>query len=200
MADFGAYIIPVGLLLEMTGAFMMATPDVLAGRFLFSLPDLPVVRQGMRATELEEGQRRLLDTGRIDRDDRYFEQVMQVIEERWSGEFAAVPQAFVFDDHPGEQDPMLCVLYVADPPEVFGDVSVRTRLGADAYDWVCDESTMYQWISEEIAAARRQTEFFRGAGAGVLALGASLQAAPYVLEILRGLHLRLSELLGLVPF
>ncbi len=176
-----------------------ATPDVLAGRFLFSLPDLPVVRQGMRATELEEGQRRLLDTGRIDRDDRYFEQVMQVIEKRWSGEFAAVPQAFVFDDHPGEQDPMLCVLYVADPPEVFGDVSVRTRLGADAYDWVCDESTMYQWISEEIAAARRQTEFFRGAGAGVLALGASLQAAPYVLEILRGLHLRLSELLGLIP-
>lgn len=199
MADLGAYIIPVGLLLEMTGAFMMATPDVLAGRFLFSLPDLPIVRQGMRATELEEGQRRLLDTGRIDRDDRYFEQVMKVIEERWGGEFSAVPQAFVFDDHPGEQDPMLCVLYVADPPAVFGDVSVRTRLGADAYDWICDESTMYQWLSEEIAAARRQTEFFRGAGAGVLALGASMQAAPYVLEILRGLHLRLSELLNVLP-
>lgn len=199
MADLGAYIIPIGLLLEMTGAFMMATPDVLAGRFLFSLPDLPVVRQGVRATELEEGQRRLLDTGRLDRDDRYFEQVMRVIEQRWDGGFSAVPQAFVFDDHPGEQDPMLCVLYVADPPDVFGDVSIRTRLGADAYDWITDESTMYEWIGEEIAGARRQTEFFRGAGAGVLATGASMQAAPYVVEILRGVHLRLSELLNVIP-
>lgn len=199
MPDLGAYIIPVGLLLEMTGAFMMATPDVLAGRFLFSLPDLPVVRQGVRATELEEGRRQLLDTGSLDRDDRHFEQVMQVIEKRWDGEFSAVPQAFIFDDHPGSQDPILCVLYVADPPQVFGGVSIRTRLGADAYDWITDEETVYEWLGEEIVAARRQTEFFRGVGAGVLASGASLQAAPYVLELLRGLHLRLSSVLDVIP-
>lgn len=199
MADLGAYIIPVGLLLEMAGAFMMATPDVLAGRFFVTPPNLPVLRQGVRATELEEGRRQLLDTGRIDRQDSHFEQVMNVVEERWDGEFSAVPQSFVFDDHPGEQDPMLCVLYVADPPAMYADVSLRTRLDADAFDWIADESTLYEWLGEEVTAARRQTEFFRGAGAGVLALGASLQASPYVLEILRGLHLRLSGLLSVVP-
>lgn len=200
MPDLGAYIIPIGLLFEMTGAFMMATPDVLAGRFLFSLPDLPIVRQGVRATELEEGRRQLLDTGELDRDDKHFEQVMGVIEKRWGGTFSAVPQAFVFDDHPGNQAPVLCVLYVADPPDGFGDVSIRTRLGRDAYDWIADEETVYEWLGQEIVAARRQTEFFRGAGAAVLALGASLQATPYVLEVLRGLHLRLSELLNVIPF
>lgn len=196
MTAFGAYIIPIGLLLEMLGAFMMATPDVLSGRFLFSLPNIPVVRQGVRATELEEGRRRLRELGRLDRDDRYFEEVMDVVDEHWNAEFSAVPQAFVFDDHPGYQGPMLCVLYVADPPETFGDVSIRTRLDADAYDWVCDEETLYDWIGEEITAARRQTEFFRGAGAAVLATGASLQAVPHVLKVLRSLHLRLSEIFG----
>lgn len=195
MTDIGAYIIPVGLLLEMLGAFMMATPDVLSGRFHFPLPDLPIVRQGVRATELEEGRRRLRELGRIDRDDRYFEEVMSVVEEHWNAEFSAVPQAFVFDEHPGYQGPMLCVLYVADPPESFGDVSIRTRLDADAYDWVCDEATLYNWIGDEIVTARRQTEFFRGFGAAVLATGASMQASPYVLEILRNLHLRLFGLL-----
>lgn len=191
MVDLGAYIIPIGLLFEMLGAFMMATPDVLSGRFLFSLPDLPVVRQGVRATELEEGRRRLRELGRLDRDDRHFEEVMGVVEEHWDAQFSAVPQAFIFDEHPGYQGPMLCVLYVADPPETFGEVSIRTRLDADAYDWVSDEETLYNWIGEEIVVARRQTEFFRGAGAAVLATGASLQAVPYVLEILRSLHLRL---------
>lgn len=199
MPDIGSYVIPVALLLEIVGAFMMATPDVLAGRFLFSLPDLPVVRQGIRATELEEGRRQLLDTGELNRNDTHFEQVMGVIDTHWGGEFSAVPQAFVFDDHPGAQDPVLCVLYVADPPAVFGDVSIRTRLGADAYDWVGDQETVYEWLGEEIVAARRQTEFFRGAGAGLLAIGVSLQATPYLLEILRGIHLRLSDLLNLVP-
>lgn len=145
MADSGTDIIPIGLLLEMTGAFMMATPDVLAGRFFFGLPDLPVLRQGVRASELEKGRRQLLDTGTLTRDDRYFEQVMEVIREQWDGRFSAVPQSFVFDDHPGSQAPMLCVLYVSHPPQVLGD---------------------------EIAASRRQTEFFRGAG--VLAPGASI--------------------------
>lgn len=196
MVDLGAYIIPIGLLLEMLGAFMMATPDVLSGRFLLSPPDLPVIRQGVRATELEDGRRRLRELGRLDRDDRHFEELMDVVDEHWNAGFAAVPQAFVFDEHPGYQGPMLCVLYVADPPETFGDVSIRTRLDADAYDWVCDEATLYNWIGEEIVAARRQTEFFRGAGAAVLASGASLQAAPYVLEILRGLHLRLFGVLS----
>jgi hypothetical protein len=199
MADLGAYIIPIGLLLEMTGAFMMATPDVLAGRFFFRLPDLPVLRQGVRASELEEGRRKLLDTETLNRNDRNFEQVMEVLRKQWDGEFSAVPQAFVFDDHPGSQDPMVCVLYVADPPQTFGDVSIRTRLDGGAYDWVADQETIYEWLGDEIAASRRQTEFFRGAGAGVLALGASMQAAPYVWEILQGLHLRLSELLGLLP-
>ena len=195
MTGLGAYIIPIGLLLEMLGAFMMATPDVLSGRFLLSPPDLPVVRQGVRATELEEGRRRLRELGRLDRDDRYFEEVMSVIEEHWDAEFSAVPQAFVFDEHPGYQGPMLCVLYVADPPEMFGDVSIRTRLDADAYDWVSNEETLYDWIGEEIVAARQQTEFFRGAGAAVLATGASMQAAPYVLQVLRGIHLRLFSVL-----
>mgnify|MGYP000088283933 CR=1 FL=1 len=195
MTGLGAYIIPVGLLLEMLGAFMMATPDVLSGRFLISPPDLPVVRQGIRATELEEGRRRLRELGRLDRDDRHFEEVMDVIETHWDAEFSAVPQAFVFDEHPGYQGPMLCVLYVADPPEMFGDVSIRTRLDADAFDWISDEETLYDWIGEEVVAARQQTEFFRGAGAAVLATGASLQAAPYVLEVVRGLHLRLFGLL-----
>ena len=193
MVDIGAYIIPIGLLLEMLGAFMMATPDVLSGRFLVSPPDLPVVRQGVRATELEEGRRRLRELGRLDRDDRHFEEVMGVVAEHWDAEFSAVPQAFVFDEHPGYQGPMLCVLYVADPPETFGEVSIRTRLDADAYDWVSDEATLYNWIGDEIVAARKQTEFFRGAGAAVLATGASMQAAPYVLEILRSLHLRLFD-------
>lgn len=199
MAELGAYIIPLGLLLEMTGAFMMAIPDVLAGRFFVTPPDLPVLRQGVRASELEEGRRQLLDTGRIDRDDSHFEQVMRVVEERWTGEFSAVPQSFVFDDHPGEQAPMLCVLYVADPPAMVADLSVRTRLDADAYDWITDESTLYEWLGQEVTAARQQTEFFRGAGAGVLALGASMQAAPHVLEVLRGVHLRLSELVNVIP-
>lgn len=196
MVNIGAYIIPIGLLLEMLGAFMMATPDVLSGRFLVSPPDLPVVRQGVRATELEEGRRRLRELGRLDRDDRHFEEVMGVVEKHWDAEFSAVPQAFVFDEHPGYQGPMLCVLYVADPPETFGEVSIRTRLDADAYDWVCDEATLYNWIGDEIVAARKQTEFFRGAGAAVLATGASMQAAPYVLQILRSLHLRLFSLLS----
>lgn len=200
MTDLGSYIIPLGLLLEMLGAFMMATPDVLSGRFLLSPPDLPVVRQGVRATELEEGRRRLRELGRLDRDDRNFEEVMEVIETHWDAEFSAVPQAFVFDNHPGYQGPMLCVLYVADPPETFGGVSIRTRLDADAYDWVTDEETLYDWIGEEIVVARKQTEFFRGAGAGVLATGASLQAAPYVLEVLRSLHLELSSIVGVVLF
>jgi hypothetical protein len=132
MADLRSYIIPIGLRLEVTGAFMMATPDVLAGRFFFGLPDLPALRQGVRASELEEGRRQLLDTGTLTRDDRNFEQVMAVLRTEWDGEFSAVPQAFVFDDHPGSQAPMLCVLYVAHPPQVLGDVSIRTRLDGGA--------------------------------------------------------------------
>lgn len=99
----------------MTGAFMMATLDVLAGRFFFGLLDLPVLRQGVRPSELEEGPRQLLDTETLTPDDRNFEQVMAVLQKQWNGEFSAVPQGFVFDDHPGSHDPMLCVLYVADP-------------------------------------------------------------------------------------
>ncbi len=178
---------------------MMATPDVLAGRFFFGLPDLPVLRQGVRASELEEGRRQLLDNETLNRNARNFEQVMEVLRTEWDGEFSAIPQAFVFDDHPGSQAPMLCVLYVADPPQTVGDVSIRSHLDGGAYDWVADQETIYEWLGDEIVASRRQTEFFRGAGAGVLALGASMQAAPYVWEILQGLHLRFSELFGLLP-
>lgn len=86
MTGFGADTIPIGLRVEILGAFTMATPDVLSGRFQFSFRTSP-------------------SSGR-----RY---------------------------------------------------------------------------------ARR---CFRGAGAAVLAPGASLQAAPLVLKLLRGLHLNRSEL------
>lgn len=59
-------------------------------------------------------------------------------------------------------------------------MSIRTRLDGGAHDWVADQETIYEWLGDETVASRRQTEFFRGAGAGVLALGASMQAAPYV--------------------
>lgn len=183
MVTLGPVAIPIGLLLEMLGAFMMAAPDLFAGRFMVAAPDLPVVRQGARAVELEEGRRRLLDMGRLERDDARFEPVADVIADHWDAEFTAEPQAFAFDDHPGRQGPMLCVLYDEDPPQVSDEVSIRTRLGADAFDWVSDETTVYDWLGEEIVASERETEFFRGAGAAVLAIGVALQGLPSLLEL-----------------
>lgn len=161
----------LGLLMEMLGALVMAAPD------------LPILRRGLLATEIEEGGRRLLHRGELDRQDFRFFSVKSIVTQRWDGTLEDRPEAFVFGNHPGRSEPMLCVVYDDDPPEVSDEVSIRTQLAGNEFDWVCDEDTFYDWLSKEVLAAEQRSKLIRGIGALTLALGVALQFAYYLMVL-----------------
>lgn len=161
----------LGLLFEMLGALVMAAPD------------LPILRRGLLATEIEEGGRRLLHQGELTRDNLRFYAVKSIVTSRWDVSFERRPQSFVFGNHPGRDEPMLCVVYDEDPPEVSDEVSIRTQLAGNEFDWVCDESTFYDWLSEEVLSSEQRSKLIRGIGAFMLAGGVGLQFAYYLLVL-----------------
>ncbi|WP_435128533.1 hypothetical protein [Halobaculum sp. D14] len=167
MVEFTSPLI-VGLLLDMTGALLMAGPD------------LPLVQRGFDPELIEEGRNRLVNVGHLGADHRAFDAVMGVVADAWDGTVERPPTGLVVDDHPGRPRPTMCLLYT-ERPETLDRVSIRTRLDADDFDWVAPAPDVYDWLGESVTDTRQRSQRFRGVGAVILAVGYAIQIGHYVL-------------------
>ncbi|SDG39279.1 hypothetical protein [Halorientalis regularis] len=167
-------LILAGLVLDITGAIVLATPDISLRNFV-ATPE-----------ELEEARDQLFEIGHMIRgeaDENRMDALIEIIEKSWEGDIASEPHSiYVRKLYPDEPQRAVRIMYSedAETPEerLFeGDFEDKGEavFGGEDYDWIAQQTIFYQWVGNEITRTKKRIRHLQTQGAIILTFGFSLQ-------------------------
>lgn len=167
-------LILVGLLLDITGAIVLATPDISLRNFV-ATPE-----------ELEEARDQLFEIGHMIRgeaNEKRMDALLEIINDNWEGDMVSEPHSiYIRKLYPDEPQKGVRIMYSedAETPEgrLFeGDFEDKGEavFGGEDYDWIAQQTIFYQWVGDEITRTKMRIRQIQTQGAIILTFGFSLQ-------------------------